>query len=357
VTLKESGTVAFPLDKSTPLISNSIQLLVDNQGKRYLSNLNFFNATVYIYDYDTHALVKKIPLPKDGLNGIGNPEFLAHYVKNMDTLIITNSWTSTVYLFNGYGKVLSKTNLPGPGPNKLLVGFDARTSKPLQVVNDNLYIIGHLLDFDIKDNTKLKNIITLDLKTKNSKRIFSRPDLFNKATWGGAQYELYGTYNNKSENLILGYAADPFLYQADLDGNVKGKYYLSSKYFKEVLPYSEEKVTNQNAKIAELLKHDHTTPRFSKVIFDPYANLYYRFVMLPMSEEDYKNPTKRDYQEESIIISDAAFNKVGEVLLPKKKYKTDMNFLTKEGLHLAFLPELQNNGDSLRFIKMKIEKK
>lgn len=354
LTLKEAGHVAFPLDKETPIISNSIQF-TDNKDGGYFSDLNFFNSTLYIYNYKSRSLIKRIHIGNG--HSIGNPQYLTHYLKNLDSLIVINKWTSTIYLIDSLGNVTSKTSLPLPGPGKYIVGMDAKTSKPMKLTGDTLLIIGHLLDLNPDDQRVVKNLIVYNLRTNDSKRIFSRPKLFNYGTWGGAPYELFGTYVKPLNRLIMGYAAEPYLYETDWNGSIIAKHYLSSKFFKKILPYSAKKFTNANVPVAELEKHDDITPHFNQIIYDPYRKLYYRFVVLPLTEEEYKDPKKRFYHQESIIIINSHFDKVGEVLLPAKRYKTDMNFVASEGLNLALLPELQHNGDSLTFMTLKIEKK
>ena len=354
LTLKEMGTTSFPLDKQTPLISNSIQFTDSKEGGLF-SDLNFFNSTIYVYSYKTRSLIKKICIAKGTF--LGNPQYFAHYLKNLDTIFVTHSWTSTVLQIDSSGKVVSKGMLAFPGPGKFIVGIDAKTRKPMQLKGDTLLIPGHLLDLNVEDQRQIKNLILYNFKTKDSNRIFDRPDLFNYGSWGGAPYELFVTYNKLSGKLVEGYAAEPYLYETDWDGNVTGKHYLGSKFFEKILPYGAKKYKNANAPVEEFEKHDDISPRFGQVIYDPYNNLYYRFVVLPLTEEEYIDPRKRFYHKESIIITNSRFQKIGEVLLPEKRYKTDMSFVAPDGLHLALLPELQHNDDSLVFVNLKIERK
>ena len=354
--LKQSGETYFPLDAETPLTSKSIQLFTE-KNKRYFSLYNFFNTSVYIYDYDIKKLVKKIALSTRGPNGVGNPDYLVHYLINTDSLIIINQWDNKIFLLSDSGKVLAKYNLPMPGPNRPYVMPDARTNHPLQLINNRLYIIGNLFDLNVPDQSKIKNVFTFDLNTHLIKRFLPRPVLYNSGTFGGLQYELSGTYDASMEKLTYSFAADPYVYQTDLTGKIKSKTYLGSKYFKAIAAFSAKRYKNDNVDIPKLELQDHVTPRFGQIIFDPYKQLYYRFTLLPMTLADYRDPKKRDYQQESVIIADTNFRKVGEIILPKQKYKTNMFFVTSEGLFIALLPELQENSDKLKFEKFIIEKK
>jgi hypothetical protein len=356
LTLKEDGQVAFPLDKVTPLTSNSIQLFEAKDGKRYFSIYNFFNTAVYVYDYDTKTLVKKISMYKEGPNGIGSPDYIAHYMISKDSLVISNQWNNRIFILNDSGKVISKFQFPMPGSNKAVAVADAKTSKPMQFIDKKLYVIGNLVDLNIEDQTRIKNVLTVNLSNKSTGRFFNRSALYNEGTFGGFQYDLFGTYNSTGNSFAYSYAADPFVYETDLAGNIRKKTYLSSKYFEEILPFSAKRYKNDNVDVPKLEKHDHIVPRYGKLIYDPFRKIYLRFTILPMSNEDYNDPKKRDFQQESIIISDEKFRKIGEVLLPKKRFKTDMCFVAKEGFFMALLPELQENEDRLVFVNLKTTK-
>ena len=357
ITLVESGRVDFPLDSVTALSTRSIHAFTTPDGHSYYTFINDYNGVLYIYDFDKRKLASKIKLFNEGPNGVGVSSYLSHYMLNLDSIIICNGWTAKVYMINRLGEVLKKFDLPMPGSGKLIVGIAASSAKPLVFMDNKIYIIGHLLDFSISDHTKVKNVIVVDLSKNTIQRIFSRPELFNFGTWSGYQFELFGTHNNLSNKLVYSYAADPFIYEADKNGNILSKHYASSLYFKEISPFSEEKSSNDNIDISKLERHDYVTPQFEKILFDRFHNLYYRFAFLPKDEEGYKNPKTRTYRRETIVILDSSYSKVGEVLLPDGKFNPDMFFITKEGLHIAENPERQGNENSLSFVTYTIQTK
>jgi len=356
-TLKKVGSVSFPLDSATSFTSKSISTFNEN-GIEYFSLLNAFNQTIYVYDLSTKSLVEKISLEKISTNGVKpNGHYLSHYIKNKDTIIVCDSWHYRIFLLNNHGEVRHVYNIPFPGKDKFIVGLEAETERPMLVKDDKLYITGDLLDYSIPDQTKIKNIIAVDLKTNVINRYFSRPELYNRVVWSGDEYRLFNTFNSKTNKFIYSYAADPFIYETNNSGYLK-KHYVGSKFFKKILPYKWEKDFKMNDELmSKLVEHDYTTPQFFKIIYDKYNDVYYRSALLPLTKDEYYDPQKRTFAKESLIIIDSKFNKIGEIQLPEKKYLKNMYFLTREGLNIALVPSLQTNEAQLTFDTFKLIKK
>ncbi|SKB41192.1 DUF4221 family protein [Daejeonella lutea] len=354
VTLQANGSVSFPLSANVPLLSKSIHFFTDESG-RYYTSLSLFDEQLNIYNYDSRKLVKSVKLAHEGINGVGKAEYLNHYMKSIDTIYINNEWFCRFYIVNDSAKVIGKVEFPEPGSGKFLTGPTAKPSREMKRVGNTLYVTGNLTDLNIPDHTSVKNVLTVDMTNFQPGRVFPRTELFNKGSWGASSYELFNTYNDNTKMFIYGYGGDPFLYETDHSGSPK-KHYIGSKYFEKVIPFSEEKVANDKVDLKMFEKHDMVTPQYGKILFDKYRNMYYRFAYLPLTDEEYQDPNKR-FRKESVIIADSNFRKIGEIVLPYKTYNTNMFFIANEGLHLAKIPELQGNGDSIKYDILKIAKK
>lgn len=66
--LVEEEPITFPLDKETNY--NVYTKLYSTNNESYLSFFNANNFSIYIYNYDSKSLYKRIQLDRDGPNGI-----------------------------------------------------------------------------------------------------------------------------------------------------------------------------------------------------------------------------------------------------------------------------------------------
>jgi hypothetical protein len=145
--------------------------------------------------------------------------------------------------------------------------------------------------------------------------------------------------NNRDE-MVLSYPADDHIAVYDIVSNTTRRYFAG---------YSKKDIIHQKKsnRIDELLQYLENT-QYGNIHFDPYLNLYYRFVYHPSFDYDINN---RDtyVKNMSIVILDSEFNKVGEYDL---KEKTGMNgaFVSREGLHIQ---TLSDDDDFMKFITLK----
>ena len=74
-------------------------------------------------------------------------------------------------------------------------------------------------------------------------------------------------------------------------------------------------------------------PLYLNFKYDPYNQLYYRIAQKPVKEKHLQDAKTGDIKrEETVIILDEKFNKVGEVKLEFDKYQTFEMIVTKHGL-------------------------
>jgi hypothetical protein len=359
LTFIEAGSFQLPLDSATAITSSSINFYESpDKQVRLFSMISSAESFISIFNYDTRELIRKITLQVDGPDGVGPGNgFLSHYIISEDSILICNSYSFKVFILNRQGHVLKKYDvLDKYIPGQLNAIPLASTEMPLQVRNNKVFIMGTLNDPTLKDQAKSKMVIILDLKTGESHHSFNRSSVYNIGNWGRNYLLLsfYGTYNSHSGNFIYSFSADPFIYETNHD-DILIKHYAGSKYFKEIYPMDPDKskeFTNKESKV-----FDFTSPAFYRILYDPYRRLYYRSAFLPITREEFENPEIRYNRQETIIILDEAFKKVGEYNVPRGKLAFYNFFISQEGLHILLKPELHSSEDSLTYMVFKVTPK
>jgi hypothetical protein len=353
LTFSLSGKISLPLDSVSSMSSQSVQISYLKDSQQIYSILNPMENEIAIYDFTNKRLLQKIPISQEELNKIGTGNgFLSHYIINLDSIFLCNSFTLKTYLVNSSGQILKSYKIM----DSVEYGSDkavplASTEMPLIFKDNNFYIIGSWNDPSVKDHTKVNTVLVLNLQNGNVSRIFPRPDLYNAGNWGRnyMYLNLYGTYNPNTERFIYSFAADPFVYEMSGEKKkyVTSQHYIGSKYFQKITPMSLRRFKKFSGDESAIF--DFTHPAFYKIIYDPFRHLYYRSAMLPVTKEEYKNPAKRYNRQEVIIIADEKFRKVGEYMLPGNRYVPSNFFVTKEGLHLLLKPKFQPSEDSMTY--------
>lgn len=355
LTLVESEEISFPLDSETSVTTNSLEFFNDN-GVDYLSFINYLNNSIYVYNYKDRALYKKIKLKIGGPDGLGrNIENVGHHFISLDSIIICHNLTNTVYLIDSSARINKSIKIPFQ-LGMSVVALDASTKKPMYHNKNKVFIMGNLIDYDVSDHTKVKSVISIDLRNLSISRLLPRPKLYNSGTWSGWQYNVFGTFNSRTKGAVYSFSADPYIIEVDSSSNTKS-HYVGSKYFKEIVPYSDISMNNKTVEFRELEKYDYMVPMFSKLVSDNANSLFYRFALLPLTAAEHLDPKQRFYRDETIIILDDHYEKKGEVKLPHKTYSTDLYFTSPDGLLIAKRPELQRSEDEFTFTLFKPKQK
>ncbi len=97
----------FVLDNETAYDQLEDEKIVTINNIRYYCFFNRANYSIYIYNYDTSSLYRKIQLEREGSNGIVAPYFhVGFLVHDLNTIIInTNKF---IYIVNANGKIIKK---------------------------------------------------------------------------------------------------------------------------------------------------------------------------------------------------------------------------------------------------------
>jgi hypothetical protein len=147
-----------------------------------------------------------------------------------------------------------------------------------------------------------------------------------------------------------------------------GCFYINYMYDNKVLFSNDSKswvsteVPSKYVNIKKVIPRGNgSSARFIRLIFDPFRDVFYRFVMHEQGKIE--NRVHRDLirypQRFSIIILDNDLNIIGETIFPPDTYDPHGFFITKEGLYLSrsnpFNPDY--NVDFLEFQLFNLVKK
>ena len=106
ISLTNVGYKKFTLDSITTNTNINFRLNKIND-KEYLSFFNRENFSIYIYNYKSGKLLRKIKIHRNGLNAITIPFYsIEYYIHTLDSIFI--STIKNYYLLNSKGAILKK---------------------------------------------------------------------------------------------------------------------------------------------------------------------------------------------------------------------------------------------------------
>jgi hypothetical protein len=357
-TLKQSHIISFPLDTTQGFYYNCVRY--DSIANTFVL-FNEYNNTIYTYEYDTQKLLSKKVLEKEGPDGIGNAS-RAGFLIQADTMYLLNYRAAKLFVFvkdkitrtfELYPKQFESEGFP-----------EATTLYPMYKINNKIFLITQSLD-PREDNTKLNNLLTVDLKTGEITRAIKRPEFYNKGYWGMFNpYRVYHAYNEKTGKEVFSFCADQKLHVYDTLQNKVTEVETTTDYFDntEIKPIEGvtasqgQKFLNEHKDEANM--HDFISPSFGPFFYDQYRDVYYRFVNHPLTEDEYRDRQmfEKYPMEFSIIILNNQFEKIGEFLLPRFGFYSGMMLVTKDGLLIAESALYKRNENLLPFAVFKLEK-
>ena len=111
----DKGPVILALDHETDFQHLANLQLIEVQNKEYLSFYNRNTHSIYLYDYETKGLIKRIQLAKEGPNTVGIFSTINYFFHTLDSIFIRSMFHGS-YLINTKAEVLQKR------PDAILAG-------------------------------------------------------------------------------------------------------------------------------------------------------------------------------------------------------------------------------------------
>ena len=157
------STTSIPLDTETTTRQSVRFTVIDKTP--YLSFFNDANYSLYIHNFETGDLVKKLAFEKEGPQGIdsGGNISVAHVLHNLDSIFLAGS--SYQYLVDGTGKILNKGSLYGNTQNTIGVGSKTISFDDATYFKDGQLHTGITTYIDTDEAPFLKATLPLSLDT------------------------------------------------------------------------------------------------------------------------------------------------------------------------------------------------
>lgn len=347
------GNKAFELDDETSYLTSYIQFINRNDSLCYFSFINEYNNSIYFYNYDNSAFIKKIQYEEEGNNGVGKIQ--GYYYINEDNIYTFDYGTSKIFVTNGKSTVIKSSpsmyeSIKYQDVSEIISFPPApyvQTDNPIRVVNDYIILGGFFSGEYLTENKNNRPVnILYNLKTDKIRYLNNYPEMYQKYNLGGRLTYRLPHFEVREENLLLSFSADHYIQNYSFQDDSCTSHYAGSSFIKEIKAFPYPKSIPINKKRA--WDWYMNTPSYEGIYYDKYNKLYYRIARLP--DKDYAKHKLGNRKPIVIIVLDSQLNYLGEGKLP-----TDLNlrttncFVSEDGLNIQLLNEDENHFTFCQF--------
>ena len=353
--------IAFEADKSTTSAMSGTGYFTDKKtGKAYVTFLSPATKSIMIYDVDTKKCIRKISVSDDGPNNTGPMTTPAmHKLLSLDSVLYFNF--DNLYLLNSEGSILKKFSVVDPKGKADQPKPNPGTYAPIFVNGSYAYLICSY-NAEFKQQSGLLDLIKINLETGEKSEHFNRSTVYDNGFWGYNLnlYFLYGTFNPKTNEIVLGYAAEPFVHSYSLKNDTQQRRkFVGSEHFKAVNPFLDDrndfKRNIDPQTMAKSAEHEISNPSYYALFFDEGSQTYIRVAFMPKSKAEYHDPVKRNKFKCTFILFDRDFNKIGEDILPDASVLDfRMMYIADGSLHIFNKQKYNKDNDQLYFDRYKL---
>ena len=361
ISLKEAKKITLPIDENTYYLSKSM-FQFEEDNKEYLSFGNFEKNQyeIILYDIEKEDIHKRIPLMKEGPNGVNGIIGLKPYDGSKSFLCFQhNSFRFSI--IDGEGNLLKQFST-APQDKKFMMSIDGISyfHYPSFVIDSVIhfhqgpqYLGSRERGIKQEDWKEFHMFASLNFRNGKIDWLLNFPSIFdhdvkNPAGGHGFSYD----YNYKENRLVCSFTGYDSLMVTDDLQHIRW-YDGKSRYLKTMRPILPE--ANLGVQALVDMKE---APQYLHIMYDKYRDLYYRFAEHPCelgpNEAFMNDPKAREF---SVIIFDKDFNIIGETKFPGNKYLYKMSFVGRDGLYISENNEAnpEFDEDKLVFACFKLE--
>lgn len=347
-----TDSLVFELNPQTSMFIKALFPYTNKDGREYLTFQNDIKPEILWYDMSTQEYIKTITLDKEGKNGISS--FVGYYVSSENEIYIPDGSMSIINVVNEDGIIIRKIPYERTSQGKSTVPFNCLSFPytPIYVVNNNFYL-PQSPNMALGDSIIEDSPVTLLLDTINNSvtegELKFPPVLTSKEVQAsnlGVELSYSKCYDGS--NFIYSFFFDEDVYVASLNGTLKNKVKVKSRYIEKV--YDGNKMPNDMIQLVQLLNE---IPMYGNLIYDECRQVYYRFAY-PQTElngGNYMDMWQLGRSKFSIIILDKDLNIIGETLFPENTYASNHFFIRRDGLYIStsFVKNPNYDDDKLCF--------
>jgi hypothetical protein len=344
--LENAGKITLHLDEKTGRDFYH-GAYIEYRNKPAVCQFNDFDNTLIIYDIKSGHVLKKIPFPTEGVNGIS--QFSGFKWVSPDTIVIVNGLRAIV-LANEMGKIYSKATIPDANVNSVRISTE--TSIPILYNKGKVFFLNepsatiknaadyqkpNQLGFMYDFNTKKAALLNIDFPP-----VYKKGDMYPSAPYTAIHHHDY---------MISFSASEEVLFYNTETGQPEYKSMAVSELEFKIKPLSKD-----FADIHSMMREMAENAWYGPIIYDKYRDCYYR-VFMPENE----NRDDANARLFGLAYFDAKLNYIGATLLPKGKHLQQEFFVSPEGLCFSnnnpSNKEDNLNEDELSFTIYKLVKK
>ncbi|MVT40280.1 DUF4221 domain-containing protein [Chitinophaga oryziterrae] len=353
-----SDTLSIAIDqhsRSTTYMLNDFFKLGDSS---FLAVVHQQMNTLNIYNLTSKKLSKRIVFSKDGPNGIGSL-FVAHFI-NYDSILVRGKDDHKLYLMDSAGLVKRTLDLRFEGMDRIRELYFTPNGKPLLMGSRLFGVLLPSVSVD-ENRHRLTDLpfYTYDLLGNAGRKLVRAvqfPKFFRQdgTRWACISWE--PTFCDFKGKIAYGFPALDSIYVYDLN---------TQKVVAHGVP-SVEGFVPVEASTAEW--HDGMTVKLAKsaylnylLRYDPYQDVFYRFVFLPLEEDLNYTDFYRAMADKPVVVQiiDAKdFSVKGETRLKSKQFYFQDTFVGDDGLYISnnHPARKDRNEDFISYTHFKISK-
>jgi hypothetical protein len=335
----EFDTISFAIDELSSGYTSSLQYIED--GRPALSLYNKVAHSIDLYDFDKREMYERIPLEKEGPNGVG-PSPVGVWFLSPDSIVVTNKFD--LFLVNRQAKVINKFRLKmselGDFPDIIL-----DTTHPL-IIKGNKLIVSIYPQKDAFKYSHLKNwknFVELDLENGQTRAFGDLPEQMQDRILGFNYVDKSFVFNG--EDIIISFYPTKDLYKIPypFDESLK-RIKIDNPNFEDV----KEMVNKNSSDFMSYTKHYLVNNSFDGIYFN--GTHYLRINQKGISEEELN---KRDWSKWKVIqVFDKNFNLILEKDLKSKYGNYQMTIPFKNSFLMAIG---RDSEDIMNFVKITIK--
>ena len=339
--LVKIGKTTLPIDENTYYQSLSI-FPFEEGNKEYLFFGNFEKKQheILIYDIENQNLHKRIPLEKEGPDGIPSIWGCIPFFDSR-TFLVSQHNVGRTTIIDGKGGVLRRYNMRQVTDSLERNGFwvDSRYGISFfytpSFTKDSIVYFSNGI-FRQRMNREVWKTIPMfnSLNLRNGEiqtPPINYPDIFedNVRIAAGGGFTFTYDYNYGQDRLVCSFTGYDSIMVTD-DLKLVRWYNGKSRYLKSIRPKVYE------ADGLKWLNKSKGEGKYHNIMYDKYRDVYYRIAEFPyefkQDESPFDDPKGREF---SVIIFDKDFRIIGETRFPGNKYFYKMSFVGKDGLYIS----------------------
>lgn len=325
--LRVNDSIIYPLPSAVSHIITAFDYNIDNQVFSF-----YASDTVYLY--------------KEGVlcNKIHMPYHVNTFSNKGDFLWAINYDRSKLFKTDSLGKILNDFEI---APSIKYFPFPLTKISPIIEDKNRIIFFGNISGEYSDEDSKNRNVVGIyDLKNRKVSYFVGYPQEYEHNFGGGLFRWVYADYNPDERKIIISFPASHSLWVYDLDNLEHSKSFYAGSQFVESTKYlRSSKMLQIDAETK--VKHFAETPSYSRIIFDPFRDVYYRIAEKETVYEGMVGWSK----EISVIILSKSFKIIGETFIGRclNNYKYAI-YVDENGLNIP----IKSSEDVLIFKNYKI---